>query len=514
MKYIILNLTFTITALALTGHDFGHSSSVKASKFQNTVDNFSINEVNSTSLVASPNIVSSAQDMETRALAANKDGIIRIDQSFKDLPVYGSQVVFEIKDGKIISRSGRMAQVELKSTVPSITKERALSLAKAVKDTSYSAPKLIIYPLNSKSHLAWHLIESRFDSKLNIFIDASSSKVLDQFNELNKNHHAQTVNDTHLESEFDSLKGTYVLRTANQATYRALYSKNYKGTLDWHLPGRLLSNDSGVWRDKAVVDAHSFTGEFLKLLKNDFARESFDGKGSTVHSTVYFGGENQNNAFWNGEQMVYGSGDGKWFLNLAGALDIIAHEISHGITSSTSKLEYRGEPGALNEAFSDIMGVYAEYVIQPEDFDWIIGEDVFTPELPGDGLRYLDNPVKDKARGASSARQRESYSRDHYSKRFLGEEDNGGVHRNSGIVNLAFYLLSEGGSHPRTRRGQVQGVGIEKAIQIVYRSFTKRLMKTSTFSDAREAMIDVALRDFDEQTAQSVADAWGLVGVK
>ncbi len=115
---------------------------------------------------------------------------------------------------------------------------------------------------------------------------------------------------------------------------------------------------------------------------------------------------------------------------LAGGLDIVAHELSHGVTDYSSKLIYQGEPGALNEAFSDIMATAVEFYSQPERADYLAAEDVFTPG----GIRSLQNP---QAFGDP----------DHYSIRYTGSGDNGGVHINSGIANHAFYLAIEGGRH-------------------------------------------------------------------
>ncbi len=184
---------------------------------------------------------------------------------------------------------------------------------------------------------------------------------------------------------------------------------------------------------------------------------------------------------------------------LAGALDVVAHELSHGVTDYTSRLIYQGEPGALNESFSDIMATAAEFYFQPDKADYLAGEDVFTPG----GIRSLQNPM---AYGDP----------DHYSIRYMGSADNGGVHINSGIANNAFYLAIEGGRH---RLGaSVQGVGGTNREQIeraFYRGFTSFLAPSANFSQARAATIQAAreLSGVGSPAETAITQAWTAVGV-
>jgi thermolysin len=210
--------------------------------------------------------------------------------------------------------------------------------------------------------------------------------------------------------------------------------------------------------------------------------------------------------------MVYGEGlpagvtiDGQTWDFLSGALDIVAHELTHGVTEYTSNLVYRNESGALNESFSDMMGTSAEFFFQPPGSgllkaDYLIGEDVIRPG----GLRSMANP------GAFG-------DPDHYSKRFLGTNDNGGVHTNSGIPNQAFYLAIEGGTN-RTSGSSVQGVGGANRQQIekvFYRAFTELLPSNATFAVARAATIQSArdLYGAGSPAERAVTQAWTAVGV-
>ena len=220
------------------------------------------------------------------------------------------------------------------------------------------------------------------------------------------------------------------------------------------------------------------------------------------------------NAFYaSGGVMVYGVGlppgftlGGQSWNHLSGAIDVVGHELTHGVTEFTSNLIYRNESGALNEAFSDIMGASIEFFFQPAGSgdlkaDYLCAEDVVKPG----GLRSMENP---QVFGDP----------DHYSRRFLGTTDNGGVHINSGIANQAFYLAIEGGTN-RTSGLSVQGVGganreqMEKAF---YRAFTSMLPTNATFAQARAATIQAArdLYGSNSNAERAVTQAWTAVGVQ
>jgi thermolysin len=190
---------------------------------------------------------------------------------------------------------------------------------------------------------------------------------------------------------------------------------------------------------------------------------------------------------------------------LAGGLDVVAHELTHGVTEYTSNLIYRNESGALNEAFSDVMGASVEFFFQPPGdgplkADYMMGEDVVRPG----GIRNMANP------GVFG-------DPDHYSKRFLGSADNGGVHLNATIVTHAFYLAIEGGTN-RTSGLSVQGVGSGSRDQIektFYRAFTQLMPSNADFSVARAATIQAAsdLYGGTSNAVRAVTQAWSAVGV-
>jgi bacillolysin len=265
------------------------------------------------------------------------------------------------------------------------------------------------------------------------------------------------------------------------------------------LPGALAADSDDVWNlsgrtspgQRAMVDAQFYANltDAFYLSQHGFnwlARYA-QGMRSSVHV-----GRNYNNAGWNGTQMVYGDGDGRTFVEFSGDLDVVGHELSHGVTEATSNLVYQNESGALNEAFSDIMGTSIEFA--NGSGNWTIGEDI----TPGtNGIRNMADPNED---GDPS----------HYADRYTGTNDNGGVHTNSGIANHWFYLLAHGGHNANPSRASqvdVVGIGLDAAEDIAYRGFTA-LPSTANFCAARAATIAVAAG-----YSESVTAAWNEVGV-
>jgi Zn-dependent metalloprotease len=198
--------------------------------------------------------------------------------------------------------------------------------------------------------------------------------------------------------------------------------------------------------DRSVNNAFDGLGTTRDFYREILQRNSIDGRGMRLDGYVHRG-RNFNNAFWDGKQMVFGDGDGVLFTDFTGSLDVIAHELTHGVTEFTAGLEYHDQPGALNESVSDVFGsVVKQWHLgqTAEEADWLIGPEVFTPGTGGDALRSMkapgtayDSPVLGK-----------DPQPDHMS-RFVElpnteEDDNGGVHINSGIPNKAFYLVAVG----------------------------------------------------------------------
>ncbi len=286
--------------------------------------------------------------------------------------------------------------------------------------------------------------------------------------------------------------------------YSALNRRVYDARNRQTTSGSLVRTEgSAASSDPVVNAAYDNTGGTWNCYKTLFGRDSYDGNGATLRSVVHYG-RGFANAFWNGSSMVYGDGDGSTLAPLAYSLDITAHELSHGVTQNTAGLVYQNEPGALNEAMSDIFGATCEWFVrgQMRPSVWAIGEDVYTPNTPGDALRYMDDPTAD------------GMSRDYYPERYTGYQDNGGVHLNSGIANLAFYLLSQGGTHPSGKTSvSVPGIGIQKAAKIFYRALTVYMGSSTDFEGARAATAQAAADLYGTAEVDAVHLAWNAVGV-
>jgi vibriolysin len=256
-----------------------------------------------------------------------------------------------------------------------------------------------------------------------------------------------------------------------------------------------------------VNAAHDGAGWVYDYYKNVHNRDSYDGSGAQIKSTVHHK-INYVNAFWNGTQMVYGDGDGVQSSPLT-VLDVIGHEITHAVTERSSNLTYANESGALNEGMSDIFGAaieaYRDGAVTGNT--WKIGEECWTPGTAGDALRYMNNP------GLAG-------DFDYYPTRYTGTSDNGGVHWNSGIANLAFYLAAAGGTHPKGKTSNVvpaldanASTSIQMAANIFYRANTQCLTAGSTFTDARDCTQQAASALYGANALASITEAWVAVGV-
>ncbi|MBU1878584.1 MAG: M4 family peptidase [Chloroflexi bacterium] len=334
----------------------------------------------------------------------------------------------------------------------------------------------------------------RFDSRWFYWVDAQSGAVLNAYNGLTDGYGIGVLGDVKdLTGLTTYVSGAYKMISADgrQTTYDAGNRKK--------LPGTLASDSNDIWDlagrtspgQHALVDAHFYArvtdNYYLGTHSFNWLAYYPQGMVSSAHL-----GRNYANAYWNGSQMAYGDGDGVTFIEMCGDLDVVAHELSHCVTDATSDLIYSYESGALNEAFSDIMGTSIEFYYGTGN--WTIGEDIMPTD---DGIRDMADPTTD---GDPS----------HYADRYTGTSDGGGVHTNSGIANHWFYLLVNGGQNANPLRASgtdVVGIGLSAAEQIVFLAFTG-LPEDASYCDARAATIAVA-----GSYAANVADAWDEVGV-
>ncbi|WP_309068862.1 M4 family metallopeptidase, partial [Microbacterium sp.] len=211
------------------------------------------------------------------------------------------------------------------------------------------------------------------------------------------------------------------------------------------------------------------------------------------------------NAFWDGARMVFGDGDGEIFRGFTGSLSIIGHELAHGVTERSANLVYQGQSGALNEHISDVFGALVEQHVQghtAQEATWLIGDGIFTEKVQGQAIRSMRSPGTAYDDPVLGKDPQPAHMRDYVET----DDDNGGVHINSGIPNRAFVVLAEA----------LGGHAWERAGRIWYKTLTDdRITTTATFAQFAAATSVVAAELFgdDSGEARAVAEAWDAVGV-
>ena len=464
----------------------------------------------------------------------------RADQYYRGVRVFGGDVARQLRGGTTESIFGTIYEGITVDPSPAIDEDRAREilasrLGHEIDDRI--APELVVLPLDAGGYaLTWRFrIVARADTR-QYFIDARTGATRLEYSDRKTQAAVGRATGVLGDSKKISVRGASgQFQARDDLRPPTIETYDMKGDpvrTDNFLNGRinLSSSDLGSdsdndWTDGAVGDAHIYAGYTYDYYFKRFGRKGLNNADIRMQNLVHpvrrsdfeiYIDDYEDffvNAFYDGGGvMVYGEGlppnvtvGGQTWDFLSGSLDVVAHELSHGVTEYSSNLIYRNESGALNESFSDIMGTSVEFFFQPAGngtllADYLMGEDVIRPG----GLRSMSNP------GSFG-------DPDHYSKRFLGSADNGGVHINSGISNQAFFLAIEGGTN-RTSGIAVQGVGganREQMEKVFYRAFTQLMPANSTFSVARAATIQAARDLYGANSAaeRAVTAAWTAVGV-
>ncbi len=435
----------------------------------------------------------------------------RYQQVVEGASVLGGQITV------IESRAGQ-AQSVIGAYFPQLRPENPISVSKREARQQYARVSGArgdfdnVLRLDPRTGRLFYEVQSiRSDERPVRWIDASSGETIKQYDGLTEGEGIGVKGDT---KTIDTTQNT------TNDLYRLVSADGRQLTADVQnelVEPVVMTDEDDLWDlsanaspgQAAGVDAHYYANLVDDFYSDVFARNSIDDQGMQIQSFVHFG-ENYCNAFWNGAYMTYGDGDGDTCKSLSGGLDVDGHELTHGVTDFTSNLIYENESGALNEAFSDMMANTIEFYaeangLDPEvEPDWLIGEDVVdTPSDPTPGFRNMADPQQD---GDPS----------HVSQAYTGDEDNGGVHTNSGIPNHAYYLTVNGGQnasctsndyHDVLLTGKdcavnVPAIRLDTARQVYYEAFTG-LTEYANFCDARNATI---------ATAKSVSKSWRAVG--
>jgi Zn-dependent metalloprotease len=473
--------------------------------------------------------------------------IEHLDQYHNGVPVWGGGITRQLDSSSLaISVLGRLYEDLAIGTEPALTPDDARDVISGLSGVDMGAriPELIILPLDGGGYALTYRDQAISPDDASVyFIDAmdgrvrlkyslfqNQSAVVEGIGVLGDRKKVSVLSQSGTFLADDALRPpslrTFDMRGNLTAAQNALFGP---ATLTI---ANLATDPSSTWTDGPNVDAHAFEGYTYDFYFKKFGRRGLDNQNTriigmthTVRSQDFLlyppsiQGQYFLNAFYcpgcgvdrrgmmvygeGGGSIVFGCGSARFIVrNFAGSLDVVAHELSHGVTAYSSNLIYLNESGALNEAFSDIMGTSVEFFVRPATANYLIGEDLSTA-LNACFVRSLQDPLS-------------FGSPDNYSIRFIGTADNGGVHINSTIASHAFYLAIEGGTN-RTSQLAVQGVGRanrEQIEKVFYRGFTQ-LPSNATFSFARAATIQAARELYGTGSAaeRAVTQAWTAVGV-
>jgi thermolysin len=449
----------------------------------------------------------------------------RFQQMHKGVPVFGSEAIVHLNpDDSVFAVTDDLLDAVQADTDPYRTPDEAVRTA--ISDlgcedclTAPPAADLQILRHEGNDYLTYRVQLWREDGTEHTsmpvyFVDAKTGNVVWEYNNL------QTASGSSLYS------GTVTINTYFKSPSYYMEDISRKiGTFDMRNTTSSVyrfTDADNIWNSttqRAGVDAHYGAAKTYDYFLNVHGRRGIDGAGGPalytsadgvtglISSKVHYG-SGYNNAFWNGNSMTYGDGNGSSFSPLV-TLDICGHEMTHGITERTARLTYSGESGALNESMSDVFGAMVERSAQGQTSNtWKIGEQCYTPGVSGDALRYMDNP-----HSASNSGFTADDDPDHYAERYTGTGDSGGVHINSGIGNKAFYLVAVGGTHHRG--GSVTGIGADAAARIWYRALTTYMTSSTNFKGARTATLNAAAAIYGSGSTNynAVAQAWTVCGV-
>ena len=470
--------------------------------------------------------VSKEDDM--RLLSSKEDHLgfkhDKYTQYYNNIQVEFATYIIHSKNGKVTSMRGDYFNVKGVKTNPNISNIAAFNAAighvnaKAyiwdneaeAEVLEYQKPtgELVIFPVMSKINDVPRLA-FKFDIyaqepvyRADVYIDALTGEFIF---ENKKIHHVdvsasgQSLYNGNVSFTADNLSGSYRLRQSVDGggiqTFDMNNGTNYGSASD-------ITSNSTSFNSPTGVQAHFGAEQTHKYFSQEHARNSYNGNGAVIRSYVSYN-NNYVNAFWDGSRMTYGDGDGVNYGPLV-SVDIVGHEITHGVTEYAANLVYSYQSGALNESFSDIFGESIEKFATGTN-DWLMGDDIGAGGSGG-ALRSMSNP--------NIYGDPDTYLGTNW---YSGSGDNGGVHYNSGVQNFWFYLLTVGGSGTNDIGDaySVSSIGMNKAAAIAYRNLTVYLTTNSQYSDARNGAIQSAIDLYGSGSIEEIAttNAWYAVGV-
>ena len=463
-------------------------------------------------------IESTSEDIKVTEVKKDNSGdtYVKFVQVIKETKVNGSLInVHFDKNGVIVSVNGKFEKNKGIEAIGNKTISESDAIEIAKKQYTYNSlrntPKAerLILIKDNKNYEAFKVNISYTEPTIgnyDVFVEVNSGEVIRKEDKIRFNG-VTTGSGIDVLGKSRNLNlylygSSYQMKDLTKSATSSIVtnSLNYRTS-----SGTLVSNNTnffGTENHKASVSAHYNAGKVIDFYKNLFNRNSLDDQGMPIISYTHYG-NNFNNAFWDGYEMIYGDGDGKEFTYLSGDLDLVGHEMTHGLISYTADLEYHNESGALNESIADVFGVlistYTKYNVATggswtfNAADWVVGDDIYTPNISGDAVRSLSNPTLYSQPDNMSKYQ---YSHD------TEAGDYGGVHTNSGIPNKAAYVVAK-------------NIGMEKTARIYYRALVNYMNLSTDFQGAKNSLMQAATDLYGDNSFEIIAinNAFSSVGV-
>lgn len=495
----------------------------------------------------------------------------RYQQTLNSYPIEGATLVQHVKQNKVLYQNGeivtKFGEKISSNQAPKITEKEALSAAKEFigakvykwedpleeefikKETNnpnatfkptgtlvYYSPGAEFNPNNLRLTYKFDIYAAQPLSRKIVYVDALTGEILGSEDKikhfcnspLHKDIHSSEHNtpNHYVKPQLSSAQGTAVTAYSGSkqiatdyynGTYRLRDTTRGQGIETYNLKRGTsyysavdFTDSDNYWNntnynlDQYATDVHWGSEMVYDFYKNTLNRNGIDNQNMKMLSYVHYS-KNYVNAFWDGSRMTYGDGNSSY--NPLVSLDIVGHEMTHGVTERSSSLAYRGESGALNEAYSDIMGAAVDFWARPNQANWTMGEEI------GAAFRSMSNPnayyQPDTYKGSKWVNTENCYP--------SRSNDNCGVHTNSGVLNYWFYLLVNGGSGTNDIGNYftVNGIGISKATAIAYRTNVYYLTSSSNYADARNYSIRAAkdLYGDNSNEVKQVKNAFYAVGI-
>ncbi len=465
------------------------------------------------------NVLRGENGMEMRFYRKDSDKIgfkhLRFKQYYKGIPVEHSMYIVHAKEGFILSANGEAyakISVNTKASIaPEMAKQKAYKAFPAsryISEENDGHPELFILPLKDGVYSLVYKVDVNTEEPLSrqwVYVNAQNGDIVKTLNRL-ETYNVTATADTRYSGLkpiiTDSISASnYRLSETGRGagtsieTYNLNHGSNYS-------TATTFTNSSKTWAyayDNAALDAHFGAEKTYDHYFNTYGFNSIDNAGLTIKSYVHYS-TNYINAFWNGSVMTYGDGNGSSYNPLT-SLEIVGHEITHGVTEHSAALIYSGESGALNESFSDVMGNTIRFKSNPSA-TWLCGDQIVVPGSSATPFRNLANP-------------NDYQCADTYGGQYFNNGDI--VHYDSGIQNFWYYLLTQGGVGVNDIGNSytVIGIGLDKANAIAFRNLTVYLTPSSTFADARAGAIQSAIDLYGSCSDEVIqtTNAWYAVGV-